>query len=127
MSRKFVRTTREELLMQLTLSNKAYDVGKWFAQIGLPALATLYFALAQIWALPYGSEVVGSITSVDAFLGVVLGLSTKSYNSSDTPYVGTINIASTSEGNKTYELELNGQPEDIDGKKSVTFKVNAPN
>lgn len=62
------------------MSNKVYDVLKWTAQILLPALATLYFALAGIWNLPYGEEVVGTITALDTFLGIVLGISSAQYN-----------------------------------------------
>lgn len=62
------------------LSNKAYDVLKWIALYLLPALGTLYFALAGIWAFPYGEEVVGTITAIDTFLGVLLGISTAQYN-----------------------------------------------
>lgn len=62
------------------MSNKVYDVLKWVAQYLLPALGTLYFALAGTWDLPYGEEVVGTITAVDTFLGVVLGISTAQYN-----------------------------------------------
>ena len=62
------------------MSNKVYDVLKWVAQYLLPALGTLYFALAGTWDLPYGEEVVGTITAVDTFLGVVLGISTVRYN-----------------------------------------------
>lgn len=62
------------------MSNKVYDVLKWIAQILLPALGTLYFSLASIWNLPYGEEVVGTITAIDAFLGVLLGISTHNYN-----------------------------------------------
>lgn len=61
------------------MSNKVYDILKYIAQIVLPALATLYFALAGIWNFPYGEEVVGTITAVDTFLGVVLGISSASY------------------------------------------------
>lgn len=61
------------------MSNKTYDILKWIAQILLPALATLYFALAGIWGFPYGEEVVGSITAFDTFLGVVLGISSLNY------------------------------------------------
>ena len=50
------------------MSNKVYDALKFVAQILLPALATLYFALAQIWNLPYGEQIVGTITAIDAFL-----------------------------------------------------------
>lgn len=62
------------------MSNKAYDVLKWIAQILLPALGTLYFALAGIWNFPYAEAVVGTITAVDTFLGVILGISTINYN-----------------------------------------------
>lgn len=65
------------------MSNKTYDVLKFVAQILLPALGTLYFALASIWNLPYGEQIVGTITAVDAFLGAVLGISTKKYNEGD--------------------------------------------
>lgn len=62
------------------MSNKLYDFLKWLAQIVLPAIATLYFALASIWGLPYGEQIVGTITAIDAFLGAILGVSTISYN-----------------------------------------------
>lgn len=62
------------------MSNKMYDALKYIAQIVLPAIATLYFALAGIWGFPYGEEIVGTITAVDTFLGVLLKISTDSYN-----------------------------------------------
>lgn len=62
------------------MSNKTYDVLKYIAQIVLPAIATLYFAIAQIWGLPYGEQIVGTITAIDAFLGALLGISTMRYN-----------------------------------------------
>lgn len=62
------------------LSNGVYDRLKYIAQIVLPALGTLYFALSSIWGLPYGEQVVGTITAVDAFLGAILGISTAQYN-----------------------------------------------
>ena len=64
----------------MLLSNKAYDVIKWIALYLLPALGTLYFALAGIWGFPYGEQIVGSITAVDTFLGVILGISSSQYN-----------------------------------------------
>lgn len=64
----------------MKLSNKWYDILKYIAQIVLPAVGTLYFALAQIWGLPYGEAIVGTLTAVDAFLGALLGISTAQYN-----------------------------------------------
>ena len=62
------------------MSNKAYDVLKFIALVVLPAFGTLYFALAGIWGLPYGEQIVGTITAIDTFLGVILGISTAQYN-----------------------------------------------
>ena len=62
------------------MSNKMYDILKYIAQIVLPAIGTLYFALASIWGFPYAEQIVGTITAVDTFLGVLLKISTDSYN-----------------------------------------------
>ena len=63
----------------MKLKNKTYDVLKWIALYLLPALGTLYFALSGIWGLPYGEQVVGTITAADTFLGVLLGISNARY------------------------------------------------
>lgn len=62
------------------MNNKTYDILKYIAQIVLPALGALYFALSQIWGLPFGEEIVGTITALDCFLGAILGISTAVYN-----------------------------------------------
>lgn len=64
----------------MRLNSKVYDVLKWIAQILLPAIGTLYFALAGIWGLPYAEQIVGTITAVDTFLGILLGISSYTYN-----------------------------------------------
>lgn len=63
----------------MKLTNKQYDVLKWVAQIVLPAVGTLYFALSGIWGLPYGEQIVGTITAVDVALGTLLGISSSKY------------------------------------------------
>ena len=64
----------------MKMTNKVYDILKWTAQYFLPAIGTLYFALAGIWGLPYGEQIVGTITAVDTFLGILLGISSAQYN-----------------------------------------------
>ena len=64
----------------MKMSNKVYDVLKWIAMYLLPALGTLYFALSGIWGLPYGEQIVGTVTAVDTCLGVILGISSAKYN-----------------------------------------------
>ena len=66
----------------MSMSNKPYDTLKWIAQFLLPAAGTLYFALAGIWGLPYGEQIVGTITAVDTFIGVLLGISAANYKAS---------------------------------------------
>lgn len=63
----------------MALKNSTYDVLKYITQIVIPAIATLYFALAKIWGFPYAAEIVGTLTAIDAFLGALLGISTAQY------------------------------------------------
>lgn len=66
----------------MRLCNKTYDILKFIAQILIPALASLYFGIAQIWGLPYAEEIIGTLSLIDGFLGVILGISTYNYNRS---------------------------------------------
>ena len=63
----------------MKMSNKVYDILKYITQIIIPAVATLYFALAGIWGFPYGEQIVGTLTAIDTFLGVCLGISSAQY------------------------------------------------
>lgn len=60
-------------------NDKVYKVLKWIAMYLLPAFGTLYFTLAGIWGLPYGEQIVGTVTAIDTFLGILLGISTYQY------------------------------------------------
>lgn len=102
------------------MNDKLYNVLKWIAQMALPGLGTLYFALSTIWGLPYGEEIVGTITAVDAFLGVILGVSTASYNRNGKD--GTLQIDTTDPGKDVYRLNLNTL-DGIKDKSSITLKV----
>ena len=68
----------------MKLNNRWYDALKWIALYLLPALGTLYFALSGIWGFPYGEQVVGTITAIDTFLGVILGISSANYSAENT-------------------------------------------
>ena len=68
----------------MSLSNQTYNTLKWIAQILLPALATLYLALAGLWGFPHTEAVVGTITALDTFLGALLGLAAKNYETTRT-------------------------------------------
>ena len=61
------------------MSNKVYDILKKLAQTVLPALGTLYYAIAEIWGFSFGEEVVATILAIDTFLGVILDISSAKY------------------------------------------------
>ena len=67
----------------MKMSDKLYDILKWLVIIVLPAMGTLYAALATVWGWPYKEELVTTITAVDTFLGAVLCISTATYNKED--------------------------------------------
>ena len=108
------------------IANKFYDFMKFLALIALPAAGALYFSLAGIWGLPKPNEVVGTITVVDTFLGVVLRLTSSAYHNSDGAYDGVMNVVTKPDGGLTYDLSLNGDPAALPAQKSVSFKVQQP-
>ena len=63
----------------MKMDDKVYNILKYIAQIALPALGAFYFAISQIWGLPYGEQIVGTIAALDTLLGVLLGISTYNY------------------------------------------------
>lgn len=105
------------------LSNKNYDILKWVAQILLPALGTFYFALGSLWGLPFIEQTVGTITAIDVFLGVLLGISGKNYEANE-KYDGDLVIAGDREDQPDlFSLELTKHPEDIAKKKDLVLRV----
>lgn len=63
----------------MIFSNKTFDVLKWIALVGLPALACLWFTVGKIWGFPYLAEIEATIVAVDTFLGALLGISNIRY------------------------------------------------
>lgn len=109
------------------LSDKTYNAVKWTAQYFLPAVGTLYFALATLWGLPEPEKVIGSITALDIFLGALLGISKKSYEKSDAKYDGALLIDDSDPEKDIYRLEVDAHLEELNGRDAITLKVLSPN
>jgi imidazoleglycerol phosphate synthase glutamine amidotransferase subunit HisH len=107
------------------LNDASYAAVKHGAALVLPALGALYFALAQIWHLPNPEEVIGTIAAVNTFLGVVLGVATKSYNNSDTKYAGDVAFEAVDgdETTKRMVARLNTHPQVIASMNEARFRV----
>lgn len=108
----------------MKLTGKTYDAMKFITQVGLPAAGTLYFALAGIWGLPSAEQVVGTIVAVDTFLGVLLQISSATFNKDVA--TGVIQVEKTDDGHK-FSLEFDGDPrEEIAKANKAVFEVKGP-
>lgn len=61
--------------MTYWLPSGVYDVLKWLALIGLPAIGVFYSALAGIWSLPGANEVASTLQVVGLAIGTIIGVS----------------------------------------------------
>ena len=61
------------------MNNNVYDILKWVALVGLPALTALWLTLANIWGFPYAEAIGATMAAVTTFLGAVLGISSIQY------------------------------------------------
>lgn len=103
------------------LSDKQYNFVKFLTVTFLPAVGTLYFALASTWGLPAPEQVLGTCLSVQAFIAVIMGISTKQYQNSDARFDGAVTIAETPE---KHIVAVEGiHPDDMAKKDEVLLKV----
>jgi len=63
----------------MKLNNKTYDTLSFIGKIVLPAIATLWLALADVWGFPYKVEIATTIVAIDTFLNTLLGISSVNY------------------------------------------------
>lgn len=106
---------------------KMYDKLKFVAQILLPALATLWFSIGSIWNFEHTTEVVGTITAVDLFLGVILQLSSNAYYKSGANFDGELKMVPKEDGDEKLVFDVQTDPETVMktmGKHTFEFRVN---
>jgi hypothetical protein len=100
--------------------HRHYDFLKSLAQIWIPGIATLYFTLAQIWGIPFATEVVGSLTAIDTFLGVILRVSTGKYSP---PSDGAVLYDQADPDKERLVLNITTPLADVAGKDHILLKV----
>lgn len=72
----------------MKISSKLYDILKILCPV-LGALSALYVALAEVWALPFATQISGTIGAIIAFLGSIMQISSKTYWSEQSPLRGS--------------------------------------
>jgi hypothetical protein len=64
----------------MKMSNKIYDVLKWFALVALDAVGLFYSTLSGIWGLPFGDEILATCAAMSLLIGALIGVSSVQYN-----------------------------------------------
>jgi hypothetical protein len=64
----------------MKMSNKVYDVLKWFALVAFDAVGYFYQEIADVWSLPYGDEVLKTCVAISILIGALIGVSSAKYN-----------------------------------------------
>jgi Putative phage holin Dp-1 len=109
------------------LDDVAYKRSKNLSQIYIPGISSLYFIVGNVAGFPGIEPVIGLLAILATVIGVVLYISTSAYRRSEAGYDGNVIIQTTQTGGKLFSLELGGDPEEIEEKSSVAFKVKCNN
>lgn len=117
--------------MNIKITSAAYDFFKPVALVWLPALATLYTVLVSIWGLPDGKEIVGTLSGIDTFLGIVLHLSSSPPASVSSPgndagggiTAGSFIVDNPDSGKMTVTLNFDVPVEKVVTENQVVMKV----
>lgn len=106
----------------MQISNKSYDVLSDLVKVGLPALGAFYAALAILWGLPYGEQIVGTLAALAAVLGVFLKIISAKYV---TPTNGVVDIDVANPEHATVRLAMDDDPRQYSDGDTVTLKVSS--
>lgn len=52
------------------MSDKAFNIIRFLSEVLITALGALYYAIADTWGLPYGTEIVATCAALSTFLGI---------------------------------------------------------
>ena len=61
-------------------NSKVYDVLKYLALVVFDAIGVAYKGLAEVWRLPYGTEIMATCTILSVLIGTLIGVSSYKYN-----------------------------------------------
>lgn len=109
--------------MNINLSDGVYKTLKYIAQYVLPALGTLYFALAGIWGFPYGEQVVGTLAAINTFLAAVLGISAYQYDQAGKDISGTLYLDELPDESVNSFIKFDKTEEEIANEPIIKIRV----
>ena len=54
------------------MSNKTYDIVKDISLLWMPIIITFYGVISATWGIPYGEQILATLTGLNAALGAVV-------------------------------------------------------
>ncbi len=111
------------MLTSFTLSDRVYLWVKNLTMIILPALATAYLSLSDLWDLPSPEKVTATSAVVCTLLGALLKLSTRNYNASGAQFDGNLVVSPSEAGGILASIEPDVAVEDLMDRDSITLKI----
>ena len=54
------------------MSNKSYDIVKDISLLWMPIIITFYGVISSTWGIPYGEQILATLTGLNAALGAVV-------------------------------------------------------
>ena len=54
------------------MSNKSYDIVKDISLLWMPIIITFYGVISATWGIPYGEQILATLTGLNAALGAVV-------------------------------------------------------
>lgn len=106
------------------MTDKLYNSLKWTALVFLPAVGALYFGLGQLWDFPEVEKVVGSVTVVETFIGLLLRKSAVDFGTAKT--IGDAIVVQNAEGTPValkFTVDASARPAVLNDKKVALFNV----
>lgn len=110
----------QEATPLLVMPSGLYDFLKSLVMVILPAISTMYVALATLWGLGNVDKVVGTLVAATTFLGVLLRLAKRAYTKSGAQFDGAIHIVPTEDGDA---MKVAIDPAAIANKDSIQLKI----
>lgn len=110
-------------MFNFIIRGNKYDSLKRLINPILPAIGTLYFALGSIWGLPAVDKVVGTLTAVTTFLGIVTGISKTNYINSGEAFDGSVSVYQDPEHGLTANADMSQAGDAFLEKDSIRLKV----
>lgn len=107
--------------MDFTLPSKWYNAIKFLVTVVIPALITFIAVLGPIWEWDNITKLTATLAAIATFLGAIIGISSRNYNSDESRFVGETWLSPTDEG---WKRVFDVQADEIDPtRKELTFKV----